>query len=186
MPISTLDSHTALIVIDLQKGLVANPMLISPIDGIIASATTLAAGFRARGLPVVLASIDGGPAGRNDYARPARPQPDDFTDLVPELDEQPGDVRVIRTTWGAFIGTDLDATLKAMDVTQVVIAGIMASFGVESTARQALDYGYNVVVVTDATTDMSPDALTNSVTRVFPALGETGTTSDVLALLDAR
>ena len=79
--------------------------------------------------------------------------------------------------------TDLHAYLQAAGVTQVVIAGISTSAGVESTARQAYELGYNVTLAIDAMTDMNPDTHTNSLTRIFPRLGETGTTADILAHL---
>ncbi|MFP3758263.1 isochorismatase family protein, partial [Cupriavidus sp. SIMBA_020] len=60
------------------------------------------------------------------------------------------------------------------------------SIGVESTARQAHELGYNVTLAIDAMTDLNADAHTNSVERVFPRLGETGSTQEILALLDRR
>jgi nicotinamidase-related amidase len=71
-------------------------------------------------------------------------------------------------------------------VTQVIIVGLATSFGVESTARQAYDLGYNVVLVTDAMSDMRAEAHDNSVSRIFPILGETGTTGDILGLTQRR
>jgi nicotinamidase-related amidase len=71
-----------------------------------------------------------------------------------------------------------------LDVTQVVIAGVATSAGVESTARQAHELGFNVTLAVDAMTDMNSDAHINSVTQIFPRLGETGTTRDVIDLLE--
>ncbi|WP_205187151.1 isochorismatase family protein, partial [Burkholderia sp. LMG 13014] len=99
---------------------------------------------------------------------------------------QPGDHLVTKKTWGAFTGTDLDAHLKAAGVTQIVLTGIATSIGVESTARQAHELGYNVTLAVDAMTDLNADAHVNSVERLFPRLGETGTTQDIVALLDRR
>jgi len=94
--------------------------------------------------------------------------------------------RVARTkrTWGAFTNTDLEAHLKELKVTQVVIAGVATSIGVESTARHAYELAFNVTLAVDAMTDMNPDAHTNSITRIFPKLGETGTTEEIIRLLD--
>ena len=89
-----------------------------------------------------------------------------------------------KRTWGAFTQTDLDQYLKRRDVTQMVIAGVATSIGVESTARQAYELGYNVTLAVDAMTDMNADAHTNSITRIFPRLGETGTTGEIVTLLD--
>jgi nicotinamidase-related amidase len=75
------------------------------------------------------------------------------------------------------------AHLRELGVTQVVIAGVATSIGVESTARQAHEFGFNVTLAVDAMTDRSADAHENSITRIFPRLGETGTTAEILALL---
>ena len=80
----------------------------------------------------------------------------------------------------------MDADLRKHGVTQIVLAGLSTSIGVESTARSAYDLGYNVTVVVDAMTDRSPEMHQHSVQKVFPRLGETGTTDDVLRLLEAR
>ena len=56
--------------------------------------------------------------------------------------------------------------------------------GVESTARAAHEHGYHVTLATDAMADMSAETHRNSVERIFPRLGETGTTDEILALLD--
>ncbi|KZV15047.1 hypothetical protein F511_08105 [Dorcoceras hygrometricum] len=109
--------------------------------------------------------------------------PADWAELVPELDAQAGDHLVTKRTWGAFAHTDLHEHLQKLGVTQVVIVGVATSIGVESTARQAYELGYNVTLATDAMTDMNADAHENSVARIFPRLGETGSTADVIALL---
>ena len=182
MTIATLDPRPALLVIDLQSGTLANPTA-HPTETIVANARELIGAFRTRGLPVVLARVDGTPGGRTDYGGGAREFPSAFAELAPALDPQPTDIIVTRRTWSAFAGTDLDATLAALDVTQVVIVGVATSFGVESTARHAYDHGYTVTLATDAMTDPRAEAHDNSVTRIFPALGETGSTAQVIAAL---
>lgn len=180
--IDHLDALPALIVIDLQRGTLSNPM-VRPQGELLTNVTELLTAFRTRGLPVVLANVDGTPAGRNDYGGSAREYPVEFIELVPELDQQPADLTVTRRAWSAFAGTDLAARLSALGVTQVVIAGVATSFGVESTARAAYDLGYNVVLAVDAITDFRAESHENSVTRVFPALGQTGSTAEIVALL---
>src|SRR5262249_31546100 len=110
--------------------------------------------------------------------------PPGWTDLVPELDHQPGDILLTKKTWGAFASTDIEARLKKLGVTQVVLAGVATTAGVESTARQAYEAGFHVTLAVDAMTDMSAEAHDNSVRRIFPRLGETGTTAEIVALLD--
>lgn len=185
MSITTLDPQTALVVIDLQKGLLGYPV-VDPLEGIAAKAGELAAAFRRHRLPVVLVNAAGIAPGRTEQTRGAVQFPPDFTELLPQLGQQPDDQVVTKYTWGAFTGTDLEARLKSPGVTQIVLAGVATSIGVESTAREAYALGFNVTLALDAMTDLNADAQVNSATRIFPRLGETGTTADVIALLDQR
>ena len=179
MPVSTLDPGTALIVIDLQKGILALPAA-HPVADVVRHARALAAAWRRRALPVVLVNVAGGAPGRSEQTRDMSQLPADWTELADELDAQPQDIRVTKRTWGAFTGTDLAQHLKKLGVTQVVIAGVATSIGVESTARQAHELGLNVALAIDAMTDMSPEAHLNSITRIFPRLGETGTVREII------
>lgn len=182
MSATTLDPKTALVVVDLQKGITGLPTA-HPSADVVAHAATLADAFRAKGLPVVLVHVTGGAPGRTEGpARSGRPAAD-WADIVPELGPHEGDIVVTKLTWGAFYGTDLDLQLRRRGVTQVVVAGIATSIGVESTARSAHEHGYHVTVATDAVTDMSAEAHDNSVERIFPRLGETDTTDAIIKLL---
>ena len=185
MSATRLDTHTALVVIDLQKGIVAFPTA-HPVEPVIAHTRTLLDAFRSRGLPVVLVNVAGGAPGRTEQPPRTAQLPADWAELVPELNWQPGDHLVTKKTLGAFTGTDLDAHLKAAGVTQIVLTGVATSIGVESTARQAHELGYNVTLAVDAMTDLNADAHVNSIERLFLRLGEMGTTQDIVALLDRR
>jgi nicotinamidase-related amidase len=186
MALTTLDPNTALIVIDLQKGLVGSPV-IHLIGEVVERSRALADSFRALGLPVVLVNVAGGAPGRTEQARRHDgPFPEGFTDFVPELDQQPDDIVVTKRTWGAFASTDLEAQLKARGVTQVVISGVATATGVEATARQAYEQGFNVTLAVDAMTDTRPEAHDYSIRKVFPRLGETGTSREIIDLLLTR
>ncbi|MFG1465369.1 isochorismatase family protein [Xanthobacter sp. DSM 24535] len=186
MALTTLDPNTALIVVDLQKGIVGLPGLPA-IDAVIGRARALADAFRAHGLPVVLVNVAGGAPGRTEQPpRQTGGFPDGWTDLIPELDRQPGDIVVTKRSWGAFATTDLEARLKARGVTQVVIAGVATGTGVEATARQAYEHGFNVTLATDAMTDTRPEAHDYSIGNVFPRLGETGAAREIIDLLPTR
>ena len=183
MALSTLDPKTALVVIDLQNALRSYPTA-QPVGDILAKAGELADAFRAHGLPVVLVNVAGGAPGRTETPRPAGGTPPaDPMGIVEELHPADTDHRVTKRTWGAFTGTDLDEYLKGEGVTQVVIAGIATSAGVESTARHAHENGYNVTLATDAMTDRSDEVHDYVVANVFPRIGETGTTAEIVALL---
>jgi nicotinamidase-related amidase len=182
MPITQLDPIAALVVIDLQKGIVSMPTA-QPAAEIVARAAQLAKAFRAKGLPVVLVNVAGASPGRTEGPPRKFDFPPDWTDLAPELDQQASDILITKHRWGAFIGTGMDETLRGLGVTQIVLVGVASSVGVESTARSAYDAGYNVALVTDAMTDRDADAHRYSVEKIFPRLGETDTTENVLKLV---
>jgi nicotinamidase-related amidase len=182
MPLTKLDDTCALIVIDLQKGIAGMPT-VHPFSEIVERSAQLARAFRERDLPVVLVNVSGAAPGRTDAGRPKFSLPADWTELIPELEQHPGDHIVTKQRWGAFLGTDLDDYLRRRGVTQIVLTGVATSIGVESTARSAYDLGYNVTLVVDAMTDRDADAHRHSVEGIFPRLGETAKTDDVLKLL---
>jgi nicotinamidase-related amidase len=182
MPLTKLDPTAALVVIDLQKGIAGMPT-VHPTGEIINRAAELARSFRDRGLPVVLVNVSSRPRGRTDASTSKLSFPPDWTELVPQLDQHPDDYLITKQRVGAFLGTSLDETLRQRGVTQVFLAGIATSLGVESTARSAYDLGYNVVFIVDAMTDRDADTHCHSVQKIFPRLGETDTTDSVLKLL---
>ena len=165
--------------IDLQKGIVGLPAA-HPTAEIVDRSAQLARAFRERGLPVVLVNVTAPAPGRTDTPRPRLAFPDDWTELVSELDPQSGDYLVSKQRVGAFIGTLLQEILQKRGVTQVFLTGVATSAGVEATARSAHDHGYNVVLVVDAMTDLNADAHRYSVEKTFPRIGETETTENVL------
>jgi nicotinamidase-related amidase len=184
MPLTILDETPALVVIDLQKGIVGLPCA-HPIGEVVNRAAELARAFRAHGLPVILVNVAGRAPGRTEVTFNFSPR-SDWVELVPELDRQPSDYLVTKHQIGAFYGTALEQILRRRGVTQVVLAGAATSSGVEATARNAYDHGYNVTLVVDAMTDLSADAHRYSVEAIFPRLGETATTEDVLRALSGR
>jgi nicotinamidase-related amidase len=185
MALTTLDPNTALIVIDLQKGIVGLPV-VHPIGDVVERTRALADAFRERGLPVALVNVAGGAPGRTEQPRQTGSRPEGWTELIPELDQRPSDMVVTKLTWGAFASTDLEARLKARNVTQVVVAGVATGTGVEATARQAYEAGFNVTLALDAMTDVRREAHDYSIRNVFPRLGETGTTQEIIDLLPTR
>jgi nicotinamidase-related amidase len=189
MPVSTIDERTALVLIDLQNGIAAAPT--KPYSGleVISRGAELADAFRAAGQAVVHVRVtmaaDGSdwPSGRTETPPRGGTRPEGWDLIVDELSGHPEDLVVTKRNVGAFHGTDLDLQLRRRGITQIVLGGIATSMGVESTARAAHDHGYHVTLVTDAMADMDPDVHRNSVERIFPRLGETGTTAEILALL---
>ncbi|RPE46324.1 nicotinamidase-related amidase [Streptomyces sp. Ag109_O5-1] len=189
MSLSTLDPRTALVVIDLQQGIVAMPT--QPYSGaeVVARTAELADAFRAQELPVVLVRVsfaadfaDAVP-GRTERQARGLAFPEGWDVVVDELSGHDGDIHVTKHNWSAFHGTDLDVQLRRRGITQIVLTGVATSIGVESTARDAYAHGYHVTLATDAMADADPEAHRGSVERIFPRLGESGTTAEVLELL---
>lgn len=192
MPLTALDSRTALVLIDVQEGVAAmfgRDALAVPVD----NCRRLAAGFRAAKLPVVLVRVAlspdfaDRPTNRIDTAPRSLP-PDlspttDLSALMPELDQQPIDLVVTKRRVSAFHGTDLGLQLRSRAITGIVLGGVATSRGVESTARAAYDHGYHVTFASDAMTDFTPAAHGRSLQLTFPHLGETDTTDTILAAL---
>jgi len=185
MTISTLDPATALLVVDLQKGFVNLPCA-HPVKDVVNNTVALLDAFRSRKLPVVLINVDARAPGRSERAFSTAGMPADWTELMPELKQQASDHTVTKRSWGAFANTGLEQHLRGRGVTQVVVTGVSTSAGVESTARQAHDFGFNVALAVDAMTDLNLEAHENSVTRIFPRMSETGTTRELLDLINAQ
>ena len=186
----TLDpGTTALVLIDLQRGIASITTQPYSSADVIANAAQLAARFRERGALVVLVTVDPGPLGVlgprpiADVQRPPFEAKPGYTDIVPELHATESDVRVTKHQPGAFHATDLDLQLRRRRVDTIVIGGISTNIGVESTARAGYDLGYNVVFVEDAMAARDAELHAFAVTRYFPTIGRVRTTRDVLDAL---
>ena len=186
----TLDpATTALVLIDLQRGIAASNTQPHAASDVIANAAQLAARFRERNALVVLVNVDPGPNGVlgpraiTDVPRPPLSPTPGWADIVPELDAAESDVRVTKHQPGAFHATDLDLQLRRRRIDTVVIGGISTNVGVESTARAGYDLGYNFVFVEDAMAARDAEFHTFAVTRYFPTIGRVRSTRDVLDAL---
>jgi nicotinamidase-related amidase len=177
---------TALILIDLQKGIVGLPTEPHSSAAVLAAGQDLARRFRAAGAPVVLVNVAFSPDFGDALAAPVdqplqRPPggfPEGWTELADGLAE-PSDLRITKRQWGAFYGTELDLQLRRRGVTTVVIGGIATNIGVESTARAAHEHGYAVVLAEDATAGHSTDMHAFAFERIFPRLGRVAKAGDI-------
>jgi nicotinamidase-related amidase len=181
--ITALDKNTALVLIDLQKGITSNK-LANPIEGILINAAKLVAAFRKAGLPIVIVNVN--PAGakwlsaRKEPAAPSKPFAADWLEIVPEIKTEPTDIFITKHTWGAFFETALHDELQKRNVTGIVLGGVSTSIGVEGTARQASEFGYNVTFAKDAMTDLFADAHAHSLKFIFPRIGEIDDTEKII------
>ena len=190
MPDLTLDpATTALVLIDLQRGVTAGTTAPHAASDVVEKAARLARRFRERGAPVVLVRVDPGPGGvlfprpPTDRPRPPFDGPPDWAEIVPALGPEPGDVVVTKHQPGAFYGTDLEVQLRRRGVETLVLGGIATNVGVEATARAAFERGFALVFVEDAMAAREADLHTFPVERFFPTIGRVRTTQDVLGAL---
>jgi len=173
---------TALVLIDLQNGIVG--MDLAPRTGgeVVDTAKTLADRFRAASAPVILVHVsfaDGlAPPQQVDQPMGAGQPPADWSELVDGV-RHDGDIVVLKHHWGAFTGTDLDLILRRRGVKTIVLGGIATNFGVESTARSAWEHGYHVVIAEDACTSATADAHTFAVKTIFPRISRVVQSADV-------
>ncbi len=177
---------TALVLIDLQHGILAMNVAPHPADAILARAKTLIARFRAAGALVVPVRV----GWAHDFAdalrqpvdqptpRPAAGLPADWSAFADGIVE-PGDVVIEKHQWGAFTGTGLDLQLRRRHIRTIVLCGIATNFGVESTARHAWELGYEVVVVEDACTSFSAEMHRMAFQGVLPRISRVRATDDV-------
>ncbi len=188
----TLDpATTALVIIDLQRGIAAMETAPHASRAVIDNAARIAERARTRGGLVVLVRVDPGPNWElfpnvpTDVPRPVRsgPMPAEFAEIVPELGPKPGDVVVTKHQPGAFFGTDLEVHLRRRGIRTVIMAGISTNIGVEATARVAYEHGYALVFAEDAMAAREADLHTHAVTRFFPTIGRVRSTADVITAL---
>jgi nicotinamidase-related amidase len=182
-------SKTALVVSDLQKGIVARQTAPRASRVVVENAAALATAFRKNKMPVFLVRVTSSPDGKDalrpvaDVAWPAQTFPPDWAQIVPELGPQEGDFVITKRQWGAFYGTELDLECRRRGVTTIVLCGIATNISVESTARFAYEYGYNQIFVEDAMSAMSVEEHAFTITTTLPRLGLVRATEDILASL---
>jgi nicotinamidase-related amidase len=179
-------AKTALVVIDLQKGVVGRQTAPYTADSVVKNAAAIAAAFRKNGMPIFLVRVAFSADGKHmlrplvDAPWPTQTPPPDWTEIVPEMGPKPGDFVITKHQWGAFYGTELDLQLRRHGITSIVLCGIATNIGVESTARFAFEYGFNQIFVEDAMAAMSAEEHALTVAKIFPRIGLVKKTSEIL------
>ena len=182
--------RTAVVVIDLQKGIVGFPGSPHSTPSVVANCVALLGAARSVGAQPVLVhvgrSADGGDALQTTANQPMRgsaPMPPDWSELIPELNRQPGDIVILKRQWGAFYGTDLDLQLRRRGLNSIILCGIATEFGVESTARDAYERGFEQIFAEDAMTARTAEGHVNSIEQIFPRIGRVRSTAEIVAAL---
>ena len=184
-------STTALVLIDLQRGIASMATAPHAAADVVANARRLVLHFRERGALVVFVRVDPGPhwelfprvTADVPRPRPAGALPPDWTEIMPELGPAAGDVIVTKHQPGAFFNTDLETHLRRRGIRTLVLGGISTNIGVEATARVAYEFGYDQIFAEDAMAAREPDLHVHAVTRFFPTIGRVRATADVVAAL---
>ncbi|WP_308379991.1 isochorismatase family protein [Streptomyces sp. ISL-43] len=158
---------SALVLIDLMPRVIGLPVAPHSGEAVLERCRRLAEVFRASGRPVVLVRVE-----RPGVAE--QPPGSGFADGL----AQPGDVVIVKRTVGAFHGTDLDERLRGLGVDTLVLAGLVTTMGVESTARAASDHGYELEFVADAMSGFAADEHDFTVEKIFPRFGDVHDTAD--------
>jgi len=180
-------SKTALVVIDLQKGIVGRQTPPHASDLVVKNAAALAEACRRNGMPVFLVRVALSPDGKNalhpvaDAPMQFQKSPPDWTEIVAEIGPKPGDLVITKRQWGAFYGTELDLEFRRRGITTIVLCGISTNIGVESTARFAYELGYNQIFAEDAMSALSAEEHMLTVTKIFPRIGLVRKIEDILA-----
>jgi nicotinamidase-related amidase len=182
-------TKTALVVIDLQKGIVGYRATPYASDVVVKNAAALADAFRKNNMPVFLVHVTTSSDGKDtlhpliDAVMPAQVSPPGFADIVPELGPKPNDFIITKHQWGAFYGTELDLEFRRRGITTMVLCGVATNIGVESTARFAYEYGYHQVFAEDAMAAMSAEEHLFTITKTFPRIGLVRKTKEILVAL---
>ncbi|MCL5008565.1 MAG: hydrolase [Candidatus Marsarchaeota archaeon] len=181
---------TALVVIDLQKGIANSGRNTAPnsVKTVIDNAVKLADAFRLNGMQVILVHVKS--TGRDrlnvisdtQFSMPGK-MPDDWADIVPELGPKEEDIVVTKKQWGAFYGTDLELQLRRRGIDTIVLCGISTNHGVESTARFAYELGFQQIFAEDAMSAMSEDAHRTSIETAFKLMGRVRSTEEIISVL---
>lgn len=182
----------ALVVIDVQKGIVAPDRKLEPNSPSVVTSNVLKLinKFRDADKPVFLVhvtSVDGKDMLHPVLDQPPQwgsgPRPADFADFVEELKPTQKDIVISKKQWGAFYGTELDLQLRRRKIETIVLCGVSTNIGVETTARDAYQRGYNQVFATDAMAAISKEEHESTIKHIFPRIGLLRSTDEIVKSL---
>lgn len=163
-------ARATFLLIDMQNGFIdgASPLCIAGAAATVPTCARALEAARAHGVPVYHVRRTYAADGSDVEAvrwkawaeggRPLSPADPISLDCPPELAPAPGEPVVVKPSWSAFFGTDLDALLRARGIGTIVLAGTTTPNCVRSTAYDGLALGFNVAVLRDATSSRSPEA----------------------------
>ncbi len=185
-------STTALIIIDLQEGILnPEPIPFGKMETVMRAAALGRAFGDAKAL-IILTVTDFAPGyldapkgvADSPWALPKEGLPAGFAALVPEIEVLPATVRITKRQMSAFFGTELDLQLRRRGCDTVVICGVATNLGVEATARTAFDLNYNVVLAADACGSVAPGLHEFAMEKILPRIAQVRLTSEIINALE--
>ncbi len=173
---STTHSKMALLVMDVQGGVVSRVAHMSDVLTPIHAAITAA---RAATIPVIYVIVDFrpgypeiSPRNKSFAAFTQRQSPPSAMEIHPAIAPQPTDIVVTKRRVSAFSGSDLEVVLRAQDISHLVLCGIATSGVVLSTLREAADKDYQLTVLADCCVDGDEEVQRVLLSKVFPRQAE--------------
>ena len=191
MSLSLDPARTAVVLIDLQKGILSMPLSPHSAGTVTANGVALAravasgGGLAARVNVAFASDLSDRPQGMVDAPPAASPGglPADYSTFHPDVAALDA-VTVTKRQWGAFHGTALDDLLRRRRIDTVVVTGVATNFGVEQTVREAWQLGYSALVAEDACSSFDDAMHAFALEKIFPRIARTRSTADILAALE--
>lgn len=184
---------TALILIDVQTGILGMPLAPYDRETLVRATARLGRAFADAAAMIATITVafsqDGGDRLSQPVDMPMQVPPGglppEWSTLAPEIAALPATVAIVKRQWSAFHGTELDLQLRRRGIDTIVIGGVATNFGVESTARDGWQLGYAVIVAEDASTSVGADMHEFAVTRTLPRVSRIRGVAEIAQALSA-
>jgi nicotinamidase-related amidase len=170
-----MKQQTALLVMDMQLGILQNLPNVNQVVETVTEAVTKA---RANNIPVIYVTLTFRPGfpeinlnnigfvGFKD--RMAQIPRDTFAQIHPAIAPRENEIVVHKKRVSAFTGSDLEVVLRSLGINHLVLTGVATGGVVLSTLREAADKDYAITVLTDCCTDRDEEVHLVLTTKVFP------------------
>lgn len=178
---------TALVVIDLQKGIMGTGELQPhSASEVVEKNNQLAEALKNTSGWITLVNVDPTTMqflNKEGNGKTYESIPTGFTEYVMPIAEDKDAKNILKITKhnpGAFFGTDLDVQLRRRGVDTIILTGVATANGVYATALEAYQHGYEVIIVEDACSDRDGELHHVFFDKLFVKIGQVASTEEVL------